>query len=60
MSLEEKRRVLRQFREDRYERLLDAVYKRRGWNANGVPRIEFLRKIGMDLPELVEVVKPLQ
>jgi aldehyde:ferredoxin oxidoreductase len=60
MSLEEKRRVLRQFREDKYERLLDAVYKRRGWNANGVPRIEFLQEIGMDLPELVEVVKPLQ
>jgi aldehyde:ferredoxin oxidoreductase len=60
MSLEEKRRVLRQFREDKYERLLDAVYKRRGWNANGVPRIEFLQEIGMDLPELIEVVKPLQ
>lgn len=60
MDLDEKRRVLRQFREDRYERLLDAVYKRRGWNSNGVPRIEFLREIGMDLPELVEVVKPLQ
>jgi aldehyde:ferredoxin oxidoreductase len=40
--------------------LLDAVYKRRGWNANGVPRVEFLEEIGMDLPELVEVVKPLQ
>ncbi|MFA5302618.1 MAG: aldehyde ferredoxin oxidoreductase C-terminal domain-containing protein [Bacteroidales bacterium] len=60
MSLEEKRRVIRQFREDKYERLLDAVYKRRGWNANGVPRIEFLQEIGMDLPELIEVVKPLQ
>ncbi|MFA6925948.1 MAG: aldehyde ferredoxin oxidoreductase C-terminal domain-containing protein [Bacteroidales bacterium] len=60
MSLDEKRRFLRQFREDRYERLLDAVYKRRGWNANGVPRVEFLEEIGMDLPELVEVVKPLQ
>ena len=60
LSLEEKRRTLRQYREDRYERLLDAVYKRRGWNANGVPRIEFLQEIGMDLPELIEVVKPLQ
>jgi len=52
--------VLRAYREDRYEKLLDAVYKRRGWNPNGVPSIEFLQRIGMDLPEVIEVVKPYQ
>jgi aldehyde:ferredoxin oxidoreductase len=36
------------------------VYKRRGWNRKGVPNIEFLKEIGMDLPELIEVVAPLQ
>jgi aldehyde:ferredoxin oxidoreductase len=60
MTLDEKRKALRTFREDRYEKLLDAVYKRRGWNSNGVPRVEFLKGIGMDLPELIEVVAPLQ
>jgi len=53
-------KILRKYREDQYESLIDAVYKRRGWNSNGVPKIEFLRKIGMDLPEVIEVVKDFQ
>ncbi len=52
----EKMKVLRKYREDQYESLRDAVYKRRGWNNNGVPKIEFLKKIGMDFPEVIEVV----
>lgn len=56
----EKMAILRKYREDRYEQLLDAVYKRRGWTSNGVPTIEHLKEIGMDLPELIEVVRPLQ
>jgi aldehyde:ferredoxin oxidoreductase len=51
--------ITRKYREDRYEQLLDAVYKRRGWTKNGVPTIEHLKEIEMDLPELIEVVKPL-
>lgn len=60
MTLEEKMDATRKYREERYEMLLDAVYKRRGWTKNGVPTIEHLKSIGMDLPELIEVVKPLQ
>ncbi|TSA30014.1 MAG: aldehyde:ferredoxin oxidoreductase [Bacteroidetes bacterium] len=59
-STEEKMAVLRKHREEQYEKLLDAVYLRRGWTKNGVPKIEFLKEIGMDLPELIEVVAPLQ
>ncbi|MGD0581748.1 MAG: aldehyde ferredoxin oxidoreductase C-terminal domain-containing protein [Bacteroidales bacterium] len=59
-TTEEKIKVMRKYREDQYEKLLDAVYLRRGWNQNGVPKIEFLKKIGMDLPELIEVVKDHQ
>ncbi len=59
-STEEKMAKLREYREDRYEQLLDAVYKRRGWNKNGVPKISHLKDLGMDLPELVELVKPYQ
>lgn len=59
-STEEKMKLLRKYREDQYEKLVDAVYERRGWNKNGVPKIEFLKKIGMDLPELIEVVKDYQ
>jgi aldehyde:ferredoxin oxidoreductase len=59
-STEEKMKILRKYREDQYEALLNAVYERRGWNNNGVPKIEFLKKIGMDLPEVMEVVKDYQ
>ena len=60
MSLQEKMAATRAYREDRYEQLLDAVYARRGWNKNGVPKTEHLRQLGMDLPEVLEVVNPLQ
>jgi len=60
MSLEEKMAATRTYREGRYEQLLDAVYARRGWNKNGIPTIEHLKKIGMDLPEVMQVVSPLQ
>lgn len=56
----EKVALLRAYREDQYEKLLDAVYKRRGWTPNGVPTLERLKSIGMDLPEVIEVVTPLQ
>lgn len=60
MTLQEKMAATRAYRENRYEQLLDAVYNRRGWNKNGVPTIEHLKKLGMDLPEVLEVVTPLQ
>lgn len=60
LSIEDKMKLLREYRENQYEHLIDAVYKRRGWNNNGVPTISFLKKIGMDLPEVIEVVKNYQ
>jgi aldehyde:ferredoxin oxidoreductase len=57
-TIEEKIAITRKYREDRYEQLLDAVYQRRGWNKNGIPTIEHLEKLGMDLPELIDTVKP--
>jgi aldehyde:ferredoxin oxidoreductase len=60
MTTEEKMMIIRKHREDQYESLIDAVYERRGWNKNGVPKIDFLKKIGMDLPEVIEVVHDYQ
>jgi aldehyde:ferredoxin oxidoreductase len=56
-SLAEKVAIMRKYRTDQYERLVDAVYKRRGWTPQGIPTPEHLKDIGMDLPELLEVVK---
>jgi len=50
--------ALRTYREDQYEKLTDAVYKRRGWTPDGVPTPEKLHELGIDFPEVVEVVKP--
>ena len=59
-TTEEKMAKTREYRLDRYEQLLDAVYNRRGWSKNGVPTIQHLKEIGMDLPEVMDVVAPLQ
>jgi len=59
-TTEEKMAVLREYREKQYEKLIDAVYKRRGWNSNGVPTLEHLKYLDMELPELIEVIKDLQ
>jgi aldehyde:ferredoxin oxidoreductase len=56
-SSEEKLKILREYREAEYERLRDAAYKRKGWTQDAIPTIEHLKKIGMDLPEVIEVVK---
>ena len=57
LSVEEKMKLQRDYRFDRYQKLIDAVYKRKGWTPAGVPTVEHLQKIGMDLPQLIEVVK---
>ncbi len=56
-STSEKMALLREYREDQYQQLIDAVYKRKGWTPAGVPTLQHLQNIGMDLPEVLEVVK---
>ena len=56
-STEEKLAALRKYREEQYERLIDAVYKRRGWTSNGIPTLETLKRLRIDFPEVVEVVQ---
>ncbi len=57
MTTEEKMQELRKYREAQYEHLIDAVYERRGWDGNSIPTVEKLRSLGMDLPEVLEVVE---
>jgi aldehyde:ferredoxin oxidoreductase len=56
-STVEKIKVLRTYREDQYEKLTDAVYKRRGWTKDGIPGLDKLKELDMELPQLVEVVQ---
>ncbi len=57
MSTEEKMAALRKYRYEQYESMVDAVYKRRGWDENGIPTLEKLKELGIDLPEVVAVVE---
>ena len=57
MDTEEKSRRLRKFREALYEELKDAVYKRRGWTANGIPTLETVTRLGIDFPDVLELLK---
>ncbi len=57
LSTEEKIRILREYRMNRYEQLLDAVYARRGWTREGIPTLETLKRLQIDFPDVVRVVK---
>jgi aldehyde:ferredoxin oxidoreductase len=59
-STEEKMAVLRKHRETEYERLKDAVYARRGWNKNGVPTLQKAKALGIDYPDVVELLQKHQ
>jgi aldehyde:ferredoxin oxidoreductase len=56
-TTEEKMAILRKYREEEYEKLKDAVYKRRGWTFKGVPTIEKVKALGLDFPEIIELLK---
>jgi aldehyde:ferredoxin oxidoreductase len=56
-STQEKLVALRQYREGRYEQLVDAVYKRRGWNKNGIPTRETVNRLGIDYPEILNLIE---
>jgi aldehyde:ferredoxin oxidoreductase len=57
MSLQQKMATLREYRESQYRQLQDAVYARRGWDADGVPTSGTLKSDGIDFPELIELVE---
>ena len=56
-TTEEKILLLRKFRETLYEKLKDAVYKRRGWTNNGIPTVETVTRLGIDFPEVLKLLR---
>jgi aldehyde:ferredoxin oxidoreductase len=57
MTTEEKMAKLRSHREAEYERLMDAVYARRGWAKDGVPTMETVRNLGIDFPDVMALIE---
>ena len=58
LSIEERLMAHRRHRTAQYEQLIDAVYARRGWTANGVPTPETLAALDLDMPEVLAVIEP--
>jgi aldehyde:ferredoxin oxidoreductase len=56
-TTEEKIAALRKYREAEYEKLKDAVYKRRGWTPNGVPTVEKAKALGIDFPDVIALLQ---
>ena len=56
----EKMAIMRKHREAEYEKLKDAVYKRRGWNQNGVPTKKKTKELSIDFPDVIELLKTKQ
>jgi len=59
-STEHKLRALREYREGQYEKLKDAAYKRRGWTPNGIPTVEKIKELGIDFPDVLELISKYQ
>ena len=47
---------LRKLREAQYEKLIDAVYQRRGWTPDGIPTLATVRRLGIDFPEVLQLL----
>jgi aldehyde:ferredoxin oxidoreductase len=56
-STAEKMAALRAHRESRYESLLDAVYKRRGWTPQGIPTMETVVRLGIDFADVLALLE---
>ncbi|MHA1147416.1 MAG: aldehyde ferredoxin oxidoreductase family protein [Promethearchaeota archaeon] len=56
----EKLKILREYREEQYRKLQDAVYEKRGWTKGGCPTIELLKDLGIAYKEVIDYIKPHQ
>ncbi|OGM07906.1 MAG: aldehyde:ferredoxin oxidoreductase, partial [Candidatus Wallbacteria bacterium GWC2_49_35] len=57
LSTEDKVKKMREYREKQYQMLVDAVYKRRGWNERGIPKPETLKALSIDFEDVMGLVK---
>ncbi len=56
LSVKEKIELLQKYRRGQWQELKMAVYKRRGWNKNGIPTLETVKRLGLDYPDVIELL----
>jgi aldehyde:ferredoxin oxidoreductase len=57
LNLEEKIKILYDFRQDQYQKLADAVYFRRGWTQNGVPTPQKMKQLGFTDKKMLKMLQ---
>jgi aldehyde:ferredoxin oxidoreductase len=58
LSIEDRMKLLYDHRMDQYNKLMDAVYFRRGWTPNGVPTPQKMEQLGFgDEKEMLEMLQ---
>ena len=57
LSVREKIDLLQKHRREQWQMLKMAVYKRRGWNKNGIPTLATVRRLGIDYPDVVALLE---
>ena len=57
MTVQEKLKVLYEFRRNQYEKLADAVYYRRGWTPNGVPTPQKMKQLGFTDKKMLKMLQ---
>ena len=56
-SNEQRLSVLHEHRRAQYEKLTDVVYQEKGYDQNGIPTDESLRRLGLNQPEFMAIVR---
>jgi aldehyde:ferredoxin oxidoreductase len=57
LTIEDRVAALREVREAQYEKLKAAVYIRRGWTDDGIPTVATVKRLGIDFPEVLAVLR---
>jgi aldehyde:ferredoxin oxidoreductase len=57
LTIEHRVAALREVREAQYEKLKAAVYIRRGWTDDGIPTVATVKRLGIDFPEVLAVLR---
>ena len=57
METEEKMKILYDYRQNQYQKLMDAVYHRRGWTPNGIPTPQKMKALGFTDKKMLSMLQ---
>ena len=57
MNVEEKMKIIYKYRQNQYQKLVDAVYYRRGWTPNGVPTPQKMKQLGITDKKMLSMLQ---